>query len=144
VYSTIIALLTNRAIGVDTADINIVRHFPVSDRSDQSNDLPHLLSFRGYRNETDATSVPPHIRFPVTSHVTSESSHRVDIQTRDTAGSRELEKEGGLVNHTTLVPAKCISYIENQAFPSGLQCVDVWYVCLHGALTWGSVYQASI
>ena len=50
-----------------TADINIVRHFPVSDRSDQSNDLPHLLSFHGYRNETDATSVPPHIRFPVTS-----------------------------------------------------------------------------
>lgn len=77
-----------------TADINIVRHFPVSDRSDQSNDPPHLLSFRGYRNETDATSVPPHIRFPVTSHVTSESSHRVVIQTRDTAGSRELEKEG--------------------------------------------------
>jgi len=27
--------------------------------------------------------------------VTSESSHRVVIQTRDTAGSRELEKEGG-------------------------------------------------
>ena len=53
-----------------------------------------MLSFRGYRNETDATSVPPHIRFPVTSHVTSESSHRVVIQTRDAAGSRELKKEG--------------------------------------------------
>ena len=76
-----------------TGTAAIVRHFPVSDCSDQSNDLRHLLSLHGYRNKTAATSVPPLTQLPVTSRLTiaNESTHS---ESRDAAGSGELEKGG--------------------------------------------------